>query len=657
MDSLKETVAKPETLPISRILVACYKPLLSGGLLRFKRFGREFVKMGGRLVFLALADSLSGPVHEEFETIGYEEALSRPWDVTMVPGQGFPASTVKEFSLLTGPNFGYRVQHVLNAPVIRDGFLEVNKAFKPDLVVFNNRHWAPGSWVPFQARKFVFIEGAVDTQRFAPQPKERRSTSSEIKVIGGLAKPSSIEPLLGAMALLPDNFHLLLFGFMKELPKEYRSLGEAGRVRLLGSLAEEALPGFYHQCDCVVHSEHFAGWANLAAEAMACGIPLVCTPHGTLPFAENGKTAKVIDEARPETIASAVKHLLADETLGRRLAEEGRRRICRFNWAEYAAELVKACVDDHRFHYTYAPELGLHGCWPLANRLSGLDAVFSRCRGLTVLDLGSAEGCISRECLRTGRSWCMASNTTPPGWIRPGSFVRPSRARSSVKRPWLPGKPLNGITRDCSSMVMISCSISAYTIICPQRKGMPCSMGRSSAPGRCSPYGFPNAAGWGTSRKSGSFPPVSSCSTAAGLPRKVRAAFESIPDTDEGKTEKMKRHFISYPKSGRTWVRYALTLLGVADKIHFHHDGFEFNNGAKPPHCFDYQVRVRRYQNVDRVIYLSREPKDLITSLYFQVIGRFRDFFGYRGSISDFIRDDYFGAENLRKFRAMWEKI
>jgi len=119
----------------------------------------------------------------------------------------------------------------------------------------------------------------------------------------------------------------------------------------------------------------------------------------------------------------------------------------------------------------------------------------------------------------------------------------------------------------------------------------------------------------------------------------------------------LKRHFISYPKSGRTWVRYALTLLGVADKIHFHHDGFEFNNGDKPPHNFDCQERIHRYQNVDRVIYMSREPKDLITSLYFQVIGRFCDFFGYKEPISEFIRDDYFGIENLRKYRAMWERM
>jgi hypothetical protein len=46
-----------------------------------------------------------------------------------------------------------------------------------------------------------------------------------------------------------------------------------------------------------------------------------------------------------------------------------------------------------------------------------------------------------------------------------------------------------------------------------------------------------------------------------------------------------------------------------------------------------------------------------MVSLYFQVTGRFKDFFNYQGSLSEFIRDDYFGAQNLRQFRKMWLEI
>jgi Sulfotransferase domain len=119
----------------------------------------------------------------------------------------------------------------------------------------------------------------------------------------------------------------------------------------------------------------------------------------------------------------------------------------------------------------------------------------------------------------------------------------------------------------------------------------------------------------------------------------------------------LTREFISFPKSGRSWLRYALTLAGVADRIRFHHDGFEYNDGTRAPLDFDFAARLQRSANVDRIIYLHRDPRDVIVSLFYQVTGRFKDFFKYQGSVSDFIRDPYFGAKNLAEFQRQWDEI
>ena len=116
----------------------------------------------------------------------------------------------------------------------------------------------------------------------------------------------------------------------------------------------------------------------------------------------------------------------------------------------------------------------------------------------------------------------------------------------------------------------------------------------------------------------------------------------------------MVRNFISYPKSGRSWLRYALTAVDKADDIAFHHDGFEFNNRDMAPHDFSLDARLERYRQAGPIVYLERDPRDVMVSLYHQVTGRYGHVFDFDGSISDFIRHPWFGAEPLRRFRQIW---
>ncbi|HAE29331.1 MULTISPECIES: DUF2793 domain-containing protein [Hyphomonas] len=77
-----------------------------------------------------------------------------------------------------------------------------------------------------------------------------------------------------------------------------------------------------------------------------------------------------------------------------------------------------------------------------------------------------------------------------------------------------------------------------------------------------------------------------------------------------------------------------------------------------------HETEIAAWQDGGRVdgadlelVYLERDPRDVMASLFHQVTGRFRDFFNYQGSISDFIRDPYFGASSLARFRGMWDEI
>lgn len=384
-----------------RIGVLCHELSVAGSLLRFKRFGRVARRSGHQIAFIRLSTAATPPQDSDVPVLSFEEAARETWDVTIVPGASFPEETMSRFDRFESAAFGLRMQHVLNDQTRKPAFLRVNALFRPHVVVFNNHHWPPGSFTAFQANAFYFCEGGVDLQTFAPAPHRSPAPAGSRFLIGGLAHKNPM-PLIEAVRDIGFEAELRFYGPADDLPSVAADLVDSGRLRLLGPLSEPELPGFYQDLDCVVHTRTHAGWANLAAEAMACGIPVVCTPHGTLAFAEHEQTALVIQAPAAEAIREAIDRLRRDPRLARALSHNARLRISEFSWERYTAELLRCMEPDGRAHYTWAPDLGLFGKWPVERQIRGLESVIDGCEGKSVLDLGSAEGMIARYFLERG---------------------------------------------------------------------------------------------------------------------------------------------------------------------------------------------------------------------------------------------------------------
>lgn len=136
-----------------------------------------------------------------------------------------------------------------------------------------------------------------------------------------------------------------------------------------------------------------------------------------------------------------------------------------------------------------------------------------------------------------------------------------------------------------------------------------------------------------------------------------------------------KVYIVSYPCSGRTWLRtilaklfslkfntpLSLDIFSLTKEYHlpvmkFTHAGSDVLKqglASQKPVKEDF----KKFKN-KKIIFLVRDPRDAIVSYYFEVTKRQKVYHGdvYRGELSQFIRDPYFGVERIINFLNFWSK-
>lgn len=109
---------------------------------------------------------------------------------------------------------------------------------------------------------------------------------------------------------------------------------------------------------------------------------------------------------------------------------------------------------------------------------------------------------------------------------------------------------------------------------------------------------------------------------------------------------------ISFPKSGRTWLRVMLDRVGI--KLTYSHDKAMYGYGCI--NTKDLLFRKEKYKK-HHIVFLVRDPRDTIVSAYIQMTRRQPEKEEkYEGSISQFIRDGRLGIRKILRFHSIWHE-
>ena len=197
---------------------------------------------------------------------------------------------------------------------------------------------------------------------FRPVPRE--TAAAAVRQRFGIAGPlvlsvGDLQPrknqigLIGAFARLvkqyPQLRHTLLLAgketwFAERVRQAARSSGVEDRIRFSGFVSDDDLLQLYNACDLFVFPSFYEGFGLPALEAMACGRAVACSNTSALPEVVDG-AAILFDPYSMDEMVRALRDLLLDDELRRRMERLGLQRAAHFSWQKTAERTLDVYRD------------------------------------------------------------------------------------------------------------------------------------------------------------------------------------------------------------------------------------------------------------------------------------------------------------------------
>ncbi len=196
------------------------------------------------------------------------------------------------------------------------------------------------------ASRMHVIYNGIDTEVFSPSDQVKRSENTILMVMSRDTYVKGLRFLLEAMAELRKKYDLNLVVVGRTLgdgvtEKLMQKLGVTEHVQFCDQIDTDELVRLYRTAAIVAVPSTYEGFGLPAAEAMACGAPVVSTTAGALPEVV-GDAGILIPSADSVALEQALASLLDNADKRREYSEAGRKRIMdNFNWKLAAGKTLE----------------------------------------------------------------------------------------------------------------------------------------------------------------------------------------------------------------------------------------------------------------------------------------------------------------------------
>lgn len=204
--------------------------------------------------------------------------------------------------------------------------------------------------------KFRVVPNGINKEFFYPVNNGSRPDNSIIVTNSADTPLKGLRYLLEAVHLISKKqpVHLTVIGEPKKngtIKKLVAELGIGNVVKFTGRIRNEEFADYYSKATLAVVPSLYEGFGLPAAEAMACGVPLISTSGGALPEVV-GDAGLIVPPADAEALAKEIIYLLNNPDQRKKMAQAGIERVDTiFNWSKAAGDMVeiyREAIDDYR---------------------------------------------------------------------------------------------------------------------------------------------------------------------------------------------------------------------------------------------------------------------------------------------------------------------
>lgn len=270
--------------------------------------------------------------------------LANSWNGFAFKRSGLPLIVVEHHCVLDPAYAPYRsfAQGAFHRTLIRH-FERLSFRAADRLIVVSD-HTARIVQSVFPWTKPLRIYNGIDTEFFTPAPEPSPAAGSfTLLFVGNNTRRKGTDLLARIMAKLPGDIRLRYTGGLRDDPVAVPD----PRFQPIGRLSDKELLGEYRRAHALLFPTRYEGFGYTAAEAMACGTPVIASDCTSLPeVVRNGQTGILCSTDNAEEFANAVRLLVSDRDMLNRMSEAARQHVVsRFSVATMVEQYLQLLTE------------------------------------------------------------------------------------------------------------------------------------------------------------------------------------------------------------------------------------------------------------------------------------------------------------------------